>query len=155
MSDLDDFMAQNKPTYRSKLQPYLSDIQTLYEHGYSEPDILRYLSEKKMLVVTRKTLHTFILKHLQATVPTNKVIECTKPIAHQKEIAAIPAQKKRPSQAQPSKPTQVEPAVKNDVPPPAKTTASLPISTENDRHPINTGFKKFNSREQRDIDDLI
>lgn len=83
MSDLDDFMAQNKPTYRSKLQPYLSDIQTLCEHGYSEPDILRYLSEKKMLVVTRKTLHTFILKHLQTTVPTNKVIERTKPIAHQ------------------------------------------------------------------------
>ncbi len=136
MNDLDDFMAQNKPTYRSKLQPYLSDIQTLCEHGYSEPDILRYLSEKKMLVVTRKTLHTFILKHLETTAPTNKVIERTKPIAHQKE------------------PTQVEPLVKNDVPP-AKPTAPQPTSTENDRHPINTGFKKFNSREQRDIDDLI
>ena len=88
MNDLDDFMAQNKPTYRSKLQPYLSDIQTLCEHGYSEPDILRYLSEKKMLVVTRKTLHTFILKHLQTTVPTNKVIERTKPIAHQQKEEA-------------------------------------------------------------------
>ena len=56
-------------------------------------------------------------------------------------------------QAQPSKPAQLEPVVKNDVPPPAKTTTPPP--TENDRHPINTGFKKFNSREQRDIDDLI
>lgn len=66
MSDLDDFMAQNKPTYRSKLQPYLDDIRVLRQHGYSEPDILRYLLEKKQLSVTRKTLHAFILKNFQA-----------------------------------------------------------------------------------------
>lgn len=66
MSDLDNFMAENKPTYRSKLQPYLDDIRTLWQNGYSEPDILRYLSEKKMLVVTRKTLHSFILKNIHS-----------------------------------------------------------------------------------------
>ncbi len=88
MSDLDDFMAENKPTFRSKLQPYLSDIQTLWQHGYSEPDILRYLSKKKMLVVTRKTLHAFIVKNIQPKIPTPQtVIEPPKPIIHQKEKA--------------------------------------------------------------------
>ena len=74
-------------------------------------------------------------------------------IKNRSQTATVPTQKTRPNQAQPSKPAQLEPVVKNDVPPPAKTTTPPP--TENDRHPINTGFKKFNSREQRDIDDLI
>lgn len=87
MSDLDDFMAENTPTFRSKLQPYLSDIQTLCQHGYSEPDILRYLSEKKMLVVTRKTLHAFIVKNIQ---PPQTVVEPPLPVIHQKEKAVSP-----------------------------------------------------------------
>lgn len=76
-------------------------------------------------------------------------------IKNRSQIATVPTLKTRPSQAQPSKPAQIEPVVKNDVPPPAKPTAPPPAPAENDRHPINTGFKKFNSREQRDIDDLI
>lgn len=107
MSDLDDFMAQNKPTYRSKLQPYLSDIQTLCEHGYSEPDILRYLSEKKMLVVTRKTLHTFIVKNIQPKTPTAQtVVEPSLLIAHQKEstqTSGVSAEQEKPTPTDNSK----------------------------------------------------
>ena len=73
MSDLDDFMAENTPTFRLKLQPYLSDIQTLWQHGYSEPDILRYLSEKKNVGgYTKNTTHFYREKHSnQDTDPPN------------------------------------------------------------------------------------
>lgn len=98
MSDLNDFMTENTPTLRSKLQPYLSDIQTLWQHGYSEPDILRYLSEKKMLVVTRKTLHTFILKNIQPKTPIPQtVVEPLKPIIHQKEKNEVSTEQEKPT----------------------------------------------------------
>lgn len=65
MSDLDDFMAKNKPTCRLKLKPYLNDISILIEHGYSETDILRYLYEKKRIKVTIRTLSSFIVRYIK------------------------------------------------------------------------------------------
>ena len=48
MSDVNQFMAENTPSGKqSKLDPYLSEIQTLKDHHYSESDILRFLKEKK------------------------------------------------------------------------------------------------------------
>ena len=61
MSDLDDFMSETRPSGKaSKLDPYLVEIDTLKKHAYSEKDILRFLEEKKGLVVTQPTLNRFI-----------------------------------------------------------------------------------------------
>lgn len=130
-----EFINKNPKKGRvSKLEPFKDDIFFLKNEGYSQAQILAFLQENG-LQVGLTTLKSFIKNRSQT--------------------ATVLTQKTRPNQAQPSKPAQLEPAVKNDVPPPAKTTVPPPISTENDRHPINTGFKKFNSRKQRDIDDLI
>ena len=47
MSDIDDFMRNRKPTGKSKLDVYTNDILTLKKYGYSNADVLLYLSEKK------------------------------------------------------------------------------------------------------------
>lgn len=130
MSDLDDFMAENTPTFRSKLQPYLSDIQTLWQHGYSEPDILRYLSEKKMLVVTRKTLHAFIVKNIQPKTPTPQtVVEPPKPIIHQKEKAVSPPNASAPENTPSTQTSEVS------------TEQEKPTPT--DKPKLKKGIKKF------------
>lgn len=117
MSDLDDFMAQNKPTYRTKLQPYLSDIRTLYEHGYSEPDILRYLSEKKMLAVTRKTLHSFILKNIVAPMDTTQPQNAQNGIVTVQTTETPPKTETAPKQAGnvPNQSTQQPPQMKKGI----------------------------------------
>lgn len=128
MSDLDDFMAENTPTFRSKLQPYLSDIQTLWQHGYSEPDILRYLSEKKMLVVTRKTLHAFIVKNIQPKTSTPQtVVEPPKPIIHQKEKAVSPHNAPAPENSKVS--TEQEKPTPTDKPKLKKGIRKTPLRT--------------------------
>ena len=60
MSDLDDFMVENKPTGKSKLDIYASDILTLKKHGYSDKDVIRFLFEKKGLKVGTTTLSRFL-----------------------------------------------------------------------------------------------
>lgn len=60
MSDLDDFMMENKPTGKSKLDIYASDILTLKQHGYSDKDVIRFLFEKKGLKVGTTTLARFL-----------------------------------------------------------------------------------------------
>ena len=51
MSDIDDFMRNRKPTGKSKLDVYTDDILTLKKYGYSNADVLLYLSEKKNITV--------------------------------------------------------------------------------------------------------
>ena len=131
-----EFINKNPKKGRiSKLGPFKNDIFFLKNEGYSQAQILAFLQENG-LQVGLTTLKSFI--------------------KNRSRIAPVPAQSTRPSQAQSPKSAQLEPAVKNDVPPPAIPTVPRSASTEeNERHPITTGFKKFNPREQRDIDDLI
>jgi hypothetical protein len=61
MSDVTDFMRENRPSGKiSKLDPYRSEIEELKQNDYSEKDILRFLAEKKGIVVTQPTLNRFI-----------------------------------------------------------------------------------------------
>ena len=46
MSNYDDFIAENKPTGKSKLDRFQKEILGLKGLGYSEADILRFLLEK-------------------------------------------------------------------------------------------------------------
>lgn len=66
MSDLDDFMMENKPTGKSKLDIYASDILTLKQHGYSDKDVIRFLFEKKGLKVGTTTLARFLKSKREA-----------------------------------------------------------------------------------------
>ncbi len=69
MSDFDDFVANNRPTGKSpKLDRFRDDILGLKDLGYSENDILRYLNEKKSVIVSRKTLNLFINRNKKADV---------------------------------------------------------------------------------------
>ena len=63
MSDIDDFMRNRKPTGKSKLDVYTDDILTLKKYGYSNADVLLYLSEKKNITVGSATLTRFLAKH--------------------------------------------------------------------------------------------
>ena len=63
MSDIDDFMKNRKPTGKSKLDIYTDDILTLKKYGYSNADVLLYLSEKKNITVGSATLTRFLAKH--------------------------------------------------------------------------------------------
>ena len=73
MSDVNQFMAENTPSGKqSKLDPYLSEIQTLRDHYYSESDILRFLKEKKGVSVSQPTLNRFIKKHLKIISAANE-----------------------------------------------------------------------------------
>lgn len=66
MTDLADFMSRAVPEGKSsKLRPYADDIATLKNHGYSEAQILQYLSEKKGIKVSRPTLSRFIRAYLK------------------------------------------------------------------------------------------
>ncbi len=65
MDDIDvhDFMATHKPRGKSpKLDRYTDAIFYLKEHGFSDDDVLLFLSEKKGLVVGKRTLSRFLAR---------------------------------------------------------------------------------------------
>ncbi|WP_373700714.1 hypothetical protein [Neisseria dentiae] len=72
MSDLDDFVKNNTPSgKKSKLDAFAREIFALKKLGYSEKDILRFLSEKKGVSVTQPTLNRFIRNRKQHEIPAS------------------------------------------------------------------------------------
>lgn len=72
MSDLDDFVKNNTPSgKKSKLDAFVREIFALKKLGYSEKDILRFLSEKKGVSVTQPTLNRFIRNRKQHEIPAS------------------------------------------------------------------------------------
>lgn len=66
MDDLKRFMVENKPSGRiSKLDMHKEEIFTLKEKGYSEKDILKFLSEYRDVVVSQPALNRFIRTRMQ------------------------------------------------------------------------------------------
>lgn len=63
-SDLDDFMAENKPAgdagRKSMLDDYASDIATLRKKRYTIDQICLYLKQKKSVDAKRSTVATFL-----------------------------------------------------------------------------------------------
>lgn len=99
MSDLDDFMMENKPTGKSKLDIYASDILTLKQHGYSDKDVIRFLFEKKGLKVGTTTLARFLKSKREAFAsrePEKKLVpnstQSSAPVIEQSERLTTPAQ---------------------------------------------------------------
>jgi hypothetical protein len=99
MSDLDDFMVENKPTGKSKLDIYASDILTLKKHGYSNKDVIRFLFEKKGLKVGTTTLARFLKSKRESFVSSElgkKLVpnstQSSAPIIEQSEHLTTPAQ---------------------------------------------------------------
>lgn len=133
MSDVQDFIREKgaKPS-RSALHPYKGEILELRRLGFSYKTITEFLSDKKGIKTSLQNVGIFI-----RSVEGIKTADTDVAAPTQKSSAPSPKQ------------------------PPAKITASKKNSdsavnqSKIDRHPINTGFKKFNSREQLDIDDLI
>lgn len=73
MSDIDDFMRNRKPTGKSKLDVYTDDILTLKKYGYSNADVLLYLSEKKNITVGSATLTRFLAKHRESSLDNSAI----------------------------------------------------------------------------------
>ena len=60
-TDLKNFIETNRATGKSrKLARFAEQINTLKELGFSDSDVLRFLSEKKGVVVSQRTLTRFI-----------------------------------------------------------------------------------------------
>ncbi len=70
MSDVDQFMKNNRPSgKKTKLEPFLQEIATLKNNGYSEQDILRFLAEMKNLKTSQQSLNRFIRTRIQNRPP--------------------------------------------------------------------------------------
>ncbi|WP_314309642.1 hypothetical protein [Kingella denitrificans] len=60
-TDLKNFIETNRATGKSrKLDRFAEQITTLKDLGFSDSDVLRFLSEKKGVVVSQRTLTRFI-----------------------------------------------------------------------------------------------
>lgn len=79
MSNYDDFIAENKPTGKSKLDRFQKEILGLKGLGYSEADILRFLLEKEGVSVSRQTLNRFIRQNKKPQPALSEVIEPISP----------------------------------------------------------------------------
>ena len=80
MSNYDDFIAENKPTGKSKLDRFQKEILGLKELGYSEADILRFLLEKEGISVSRQTLNRFISRNRKPKLAPSEAIEPVMPV---------------------------------------------------------------------------
>ena len=103
MSDIDDFMRNRKPTGKSKLDVYTDDILTLKKYGYSNADVLLYLSEKKNITVGSATLTRFLAKHREnslgksgvRTIPLDERPKKDEPLYNSPNVS--PIQRERPA----------------------------------------------------------
>ena len=103
MSDIDDFMRNRKPTGKSKLDVYTNDILTLKKYGYSNADVLLYLSEKKNITVGSATLARFLAKHREnslgksgvRTIPLDERPKKDEPLHNSPNVS--PIQRERPA----------------------------------------------------------
>lgn len=103
MSDIDDFMRNRKPTGKSKLDVYTDDILTLKKYGYSNADVLLYLSEKKNITVGSATLTRFLAKHREnslgksgvRTIPLDERPKKDEPLHNSPNVS--PIQRERPA----------------------------------------------------------
>lgn len=122
-----EFINTNPQTTRqSKLMPFKDDILLLKNKGYTGKQILEFLRLND-IIISMNALNVFIRKNINESVQINN---------------------------EPQKPLQTkEKIIKNQSK--LHQNNEKPSLTIDDPHPINTGFKKFNTREQRDIDDLI
>ena len=83
-----------------------------------------------MLVVTRKTLHTFIVKNIQTKTPTPQTVaEPPKPIVHQKKKAVSPPNAPVPENTPSTQTSEV--------------SAEQEKSTPTDKLKLKKGIKKF------------
>lgn len=139
MSDVQDFIREKalQPT-RSALAPYTAEILELRELGFSYRVIAEFLHEKKGVKTSFQNVAAFIRSYHAGSLKTVNVVT---------EVAPTQSQARQP-QNHTTKNTSLQ---HNSRKPPTNNLE------EQDPHPINTGFKKFNSREMResDVDDLF
>ena len=96
MDDIDvhDVIATHTPKGKSpKLDRYADAIFYLKERGFSDDDVLLFLSEKKGLVVGKRTLSRFLARDKKEK-PAQNTIKSTapKPETEQPERLSTPAQ---------------------------------------------------------------
>lgn len=157
-----EFMQQNAACERSVLVPFADDILLLKDNGYTDKQVLLFL-EMNGVKVAQSTLNQFIKKKRQQSRVSGSLkrvnaVEVTPPQPQTEQSPAVTSQvDNAPVRRGLRKPTPTKKFNWNEKidPETLKAPPAAPENTEIDRHPINTGFKKFNSREQRDIDDLI
>ena len=116
-TDLKDFIEANRATGKSrKLDRFSEQITTLKDLGFSDSDVLRFLSEKKGVVVSQRTLTRFINRN--KTLPKGHPAE--KPAAESRRLPkseaarSIPVQYEASETVEGTKPFNWEEAKKED-----------------------------------------
>ena len=91
-TDLKDFIEANRATGKSrKLDRFSEQINTLKDLGFSDSDVLRFLSEKKGVIVSQRTLTRFINRNktLPKEQPTEKTAAESRGLPKSEPVRAV------------------------------------------------------------------
>lgn len=94
-TDLKNFIETNRATGKSrKLDRFAEQITILKDLGFSDSDVLRFLSEKKGVVVSQRTLTRFINRNktMPKEHPAGKPVAESRRLPKSEAVRSIPVQ---------------------------------------------------------------